>query len=284
MDTKKLFNFTVSDIPRPRWNVLDLINVVNKGSVPTYLFCDVDMTWAENLRAQLKEMGYRTTVTAILLKAIAVAQRSHPDSRTFRLPWGRLVTFRDIVAGFTIERYIGTQPTVFFGAIENADAKPVLEIARELRAYGEAEISEVPTLDIQHRFNNMPWLFRRLMLFLGNRYPWIRLKYQGATFGVSTLGKYGIKMMIPPCVATSIFGVGEVEERAVVRNGKIEIRPIMTLSLNFDHRVIDGAPAARFLQEVRNLMEGGLEDYLRSELASISNSISIPSYDRAMST
>lgn len=269
MDIKKLFNFTVSEIPRPRWNVLDLINIVNKGSVPTFLFCDIDMTWAEDLRLQMKEMGYKTTVTAIVLKAIAIAQRSHPESRTARLPWGKLVTFRDIVAGFTIERYIGTQPAVFFGAIENADIKSVLEIARELKAYGEAELSEVPQLDVQNRFNNMPWLFRRFLLFLGKRYPWVRLKYQGATFGVSTLGKYGIKMLIPPCVQTSIFGVGEVEERAVVRNGRIEIRKMMTISLNFDHRVIDGAPAARFLQDVRTLMEGGLEDYLRSELASL---------------
>ncbi|MBX9669052.1 MAG: 2-oxo acid dehydrogenase subunit E2 [Candidatus Obscuribacterales bacterium] len=266
-DFKKLFNFTVNEIPRPRWNVLDLINVINRGSVPTLVTCEIDMTWSEDLRAQLKEHGYRTTVTAILLKAIAVAQRSHPESRTTRLPWGKLVTFRDIVAGFTVERYIGSQPAVFFGAIENADTKPITEIARELKAYSEAELSEVNHLDIQNRFNNMPWLFRRFILFIGRRYPAIRLKYMNATFGLSTLGKFGVKILVPPCVTTSTFGVGAVEDRAVVRDGKIVIRPMMTIVLNFDHRVIDGAPAARFLKDVRNLMEGGLEDYMRSEMA-----------------
>jgi len=265
-DFKKLFNFTTSEIPRPRWNVLDLIGFINKGNVPTLVTCEIDMTWAETFRAQLKEMGYKTTVTAILLKAIAIAQRSHPESRTTRLPWGKLVTFRDIVAGFTVERYIGSQPAVFFGAIENADTKPVIDIARELKAYGEADLSEVDHLDIQNRFNNMPWLFRRMILFFGRRYPAVRLKYMNATFGLSSLGKFGVRMLVPPNVTTSTFGVGAVEDRAVVRDGRVEIRPMMTLALNFDHNVIDGAPAARFMTDIRNLMEGGLEDYLKSEL------------------
>lgn len=270
-DFKKLFNFTTQDIPRPRWNVLDMINVINKGTVPTLMTCEIDMTWAETFRAQLKEMGYKTTVTAILLKAIAIAQRSHPESRTTRLPWGKLVTFRDIVAGFTVERYIGSQPSVFFGAIENADTKPVIEIARELKAYSEADLKDVDHLDVQSRFNNMPWLFRRFILWMGKRYPAVRLKYMNATFGLSTLGKFGVRLLVPPNVTTSTFGVGAVEQRAVVKDGNIVIRPMMTLALNFDHRVIDGAPAARFMADVRNLMEGGLEDYLKSELGSIFN-------------
>lgn len=263
----KLFNYKTTEYPRPRWNVLDMINVMNKGSVPTLMACEIDMTWAEELRVQLKEHGYKTTATAIFLKAIAIAQRSHPESRTAVLPWGKLVTFRDIVAGFTVERMIGSQPAVFFGAIENADTKPLAEITKELKAYGEGDIPQVPNLDIQNRFNNMPWLFRQFILMLGRRYPWIRLKYLGATFGLSSLGKFGIKWLFPPCITTSTFGVGEVEDRAVVVDGKIEIRKMVTLTLNFDHRVIDGAPAARFLQDIRTLMEGGLEDYLRSELS-----------------
>ncbi|MBX3073704.1 2-oxo acid dehydrogenase subunit E2 [Candidatus Obscuribacterales bacterium] len=269
-DFKKLFNFTTHDIPRPRWNVLDMINVINKGTVPTLVTCEIDMTWAENLRSELKKNGYKTTVTAILLKAIAVAQRSHPETRTARLPWGRLVTFRDIVAGFTVERFIGSQPAVFFGAIENADTKPVTDIAKELSAYASSDVANVDHLDVQNRFNNMPWLFRRFILFLGRRYPAIRLKYMNATFGLSTLGKFGVRMLVPPNVTTSTFGVGAVEDRAVVRDGKIEIRPMMTLALNFDHTVIDGAPAARFMSDIRNLMEGGLEDYLKNELGSFS--------------
>ena len=137
------------------------------------------------------------------------------------LPWGRTVIFHDIVAGFTVERFVGSHPAVFFGAIDHPDTKSVAEIAQELKTYGEEEISDVPQLEIQDRFNNMPWLFRRFIIWLGLRYPRIRLRHMGATFGLSSLGKLGVKILVPPCVSTSTFGIGSVEERAVVKDGKL---------------------------------------------------------------
>lgn len=255
--------FTVTWLARDRWNLLDLINVVGKGAVPTYLFSDIDMTWAEALRSSMLANGHRTTVTAILLKAIAVAQRRHPATRNALLPFGQVVTFHNIVAGFTVERFVNSQPVVFLGSIVNPDTKSLEQIAFELSEHAERDIALVPQLNIEHRFSSMPWLLRRLILWLGLIFPSIRLRYMGATFGVSSLGKFGLKAIIPPCVCTSTFGVGAVEQRAVVKDGKVEIRPMMTLVLNFDHRLIDGAPAARFLGDVRDLLEGELQTYLQ---------------------
>jgi pyruvate/2-oxoglutarate dehydrogenase complex dihydrolipoamide acyltransferase (E2) component len=269
MDTNKgkkgKNSFDLSHLPRPRWNVVDMITYIGRDSVPTYLFVDVDMTWVESIRQKAKAVGSKVTVTAILLKAIAIAQRSHPQTRTAALPWGRTVTFNDIVAGFTVERFVGNQPAVFFGAINNPDTKSVEEIASELKQYSESEMSSIEHLDRQDRFNNMPWLIRRFILWMGLRYPNVRLRCMGATFGLSSIGKWGAKALIPPCVSTSTFGIGEVEQRAVVLDGKIEIRPMMTITLNFDHRIIDGAPAARFMADVKRLLEGGLENYMQIE-------------------
>lgn len=267
--------FSTSELARCRWNVLDMINVIGKGAVATYMFADIDMSWAEQLRKKLHEQGKKVTVTAILLKAIAVAQRTHPASRTALLPFGKTVIFHDIVAGFTVERFVGSQPAVFFGAIKGPDTKPLEEIARELKEYAEQEFEDVHHLNQQNWFNNTPWLFRQLILWLGLRIPPIRLKYMDATFGLSSLGKFGAKVLIPPCVSTSTFGIGCVEDRPVVVEGKIDIRPMLTIALNFDHRVIDGAPAARFLQDVCALMEGGLETHLQAdETAALSPSYS----------
>lgn len=263
-EKKSRFNFSVSKLPRPRWNALDLIEVMNKGNIPTLLIAEIDMTWAEELRQRLKQVGKKVTVTAILLKAIAIAQRAHPESRTLRMPWARQVTLGNIVAGFTCERFVGSQAAVFFGAIKDADTKSIEQIAAELTDYGTKDLEEVHQLSIQNRFANFPWLIRQLILLMGRHFPTFRLKYQGATFGLSSLGKYGAWVLVPPCVTTSIFGVGTVEDRAVVRDGEIQIRPMMTIAFNFDHRILDGAPAARFLQDVQRLMEGGLEGYLTS--------------------
>jgi hypothetical protein len=117
----------------------------------------------------------------------------------------------------------------------------------------------------------MPWLFRRFILWLGLRYPSVRLKYLGATFGMSSIGKWGAKALIPPCVSTSTFGIGEIEQRAVVRDGKIVVRPMMTITLNFDHRIIDGGPAARFVGDVKRLLEGGLENYMHMDTTELNS-------------
>lgn len=270
----KFPSLSFSWLARSRWNVLDMITYIGRDSVPTYLFYDIDMTWVEALRSRLKEKGVKMTVTAILLKSIGIAQRLHPASRTAILPWGRTVTFNDIVAGFTVERYVESQPSVFFGSITSPDSKPLAAIAEELRAYGEDEMATVPQLEVEDRFNNMPWLFRRFILWLGLRFPKVRLRYMGATFGLSSLGKFGAKALIPPCVSTSTFGVGTVEPRPVVVDGRVEIRPMMTLILNFDHRLIDGAPAARFLQDVQKLLEGDLQKHIEEELYLLEQSAS----------
>ena len=116
-----------------------------------------------------------------------------------------------------------------------------------MQEYAERDIADVPQLAIEERFNHMPWLVRRFILLLGLAIPWIRFHYMPASFGLTSLGKYGIKGVITALLLrASTFGVGTVEQKAVVRNGQIEIRPMMNLMLNFDHRLIDGAPATRF--------------------------------------
>lgn len=263
--------FSPVKLSRNRWNVLDMIDIIGGHTISTHLLYDVDMTWAETLREKLKALGINMTVTAILLKAIGLAQRTHPLSRTIRLPDGRMALLHKIIAGFTVERFVDNEPTVFFGAIDEPDSKPLTQIADELKAYGEEEIEAVPQLAIEHRFNHMPWLIRQFILWLGMWFPSIRLRYMGATFGVSSLGKFGCRVLLPPCVSPSTFGIGAIEQRPVAIDGKVEIRPIMSLVLNFDHRVIDGAPAARFMQDVVRLIQGDLEEFIQDELEKLAS-------------
>jgi pyruvate dehydrogenase E2 component (dihydrolipoamide acetyltransferase) len=81
--------------------------------------------------------------------------------------------------------------------------------------------------------------------------------FQGGTFTVTNLGAYGIDAFTPIINPrqTAILGVGRIAERAVVQGGKVEIRPTCVLSLTFDHRLADGAPAAEFLAALRDSIE-----------------------------
>jgi pyruvate dehydrogenase E2 component (dihydrolipoamide acetyltransferase) len=83
------------------------------------------------------------------------------------------------------------------------------------------------------------------------------LDYEGGTFTVSNLGMFGVDNFIaiinPPQCA--ILAIGQVAARVVPHGEGIAVRPMMTMSLSADHRVVDGAIAARFLQEVKKLLE-----------------------------
>ena len=79
----------------------------------------------------------------------------------------------------------------------------------------------------------------------------------GSTFTLTNLGMYDIDAFTPvinlPEVA--ILGVGRIAPKVVPYHGQADIRQVLTLSLVFDHRLVDGAPAARFLQRVAQLVE-----------------------------
>lgn len=79
----------------------------------------------------------------------------------------------------------------------------------------------------------------------------------GGTFTVSNLGMFGIDsftaIINPP--ESCILAVGRISDRPVVVEGNVEVRPIMTMSLTYDHRILDGAPAARLLQRIQFYME-----------------------------
>jgi pyruvate dehydrogenase E2 component (dihydrolipoamide acetyltransferase) len=74
----------------------------------------------------------------------------------------------------------------------------------------------------------------------------------GGTFTVTNLGMFGIDAFTPilNLPQAAILGIGRIIEEAVVRDGRLEVGLTLTLSLTFDHRVVDGAPAARFLQAI----------------------------------
>ena len=84
---------------------------------------------------------------------------------------------------------------------------------------------------------------------------------RGSTFTISNLGMYGVDsftaIINPP--ESAILAVGRIVETPVARGGAVVVRPVMQLTLSADHRVVDGAAAARFLAELRERLE---EPYL----------------------
>ena len=184
----------------------------------------VDMSAMKAYREQLKAKEIKVSYTDLLVKFVAKALTEYPllncSVEDTKIRYKHYVNMGVAVAldnGLVVPN------------VTDADKKSLTEIS--------AEIKELAKLA---REGGLPME-----------------KLRGGTFTITNLGMYGIESFTPiinqPEVA--ILGVTTMEDRAVVRGGEIVIRPMMTLSLTFDHRVVDGSVAAEFLQRVKNLLE-----------------------------
>ena len=199
------------------------------GPVPTfYLTIEVDMTnltrARENVNARLKDAGVKTSVNDFIIKAVAVALAQHPEVNA---AW----------MDTAIRRYNRAHIGVAV-AVEDGLITPVI---RDAHAKGVAQISqEVRELAGRARGKKLQ-----------------PEEYTGSTFSISNLGMFGIEeftaIINPP--EAGIIAVGQSEEKAVVQNGEIVVQQRMKLTMSCDHRVIDGATGAKFLQTLKGFLE-----------------------------
>jgi pyruvate dehydrogenase E2 component (dihydrolipoamide acetyltransferase) len=180
---------------------------------------EVDMSNAAELR---EKTG--VSYTDILVKAVAKALEEHPLLNS-TLQDDQIKIYEDINIGVAV----ATEKGLVVPVIRNADKKTLTQIASTLKELVEkAREGKLTREDLT-----------------------------GGTFTITNLGMYGVEVFIPiinPPEA-AILGVGKVVEKPVIENKEIKIKPTMHLSLSFDHRIIDGAPAAKFLQEIKQTLE-----------------------------
>jgi pyruvate dehydrogenase E2 component (dihydrolipoamide acetyltransferase) len=202
----------------------------SNGPVPTFfLTSEYDATRAAEMRTQLSEMGdqYKVSFNDIVIKAVALALAEHPEVNAHWLN-DKIRQFNRIHVAMAVAVEDGLITPVLF----DADRLSLWEISGKAR-------------DVAKRARE-----RKLM----------PEEYTGATFTVSNLGMFGIDQFTaiinPP--EAGILAIGGVEEKPVVVNGALEIRQRMRVTMSCDHRAIDGATGAKFLQTVRQYIENPL--------------------------
>jgi pyruvate dehydrogenase E2 component (dihydrolipoamide acetyltransferase) len=200
------------------------------GPIPTfYLTAEFDMERVAEMRGAMAAMGdeYKVSFNDIVLKAVATALSLHPEVNAHWLG-DKIRYFNRVHVGMAVAIEEGLITPVIF----DADRKRMSEISREARE-------------------------------LAKRARDRKLKpeeYTGSTFSVSNLGMFGIDQFTaiinPPEVA--ILAIGAVEDKPVVVDGQLAHRKRMRVTMSCDHRVVDGALGAKFLQTLRRLIENPL--------------------------
>ena len=200
------------------------------GPIPTfYLTAEFDMERVAEMRTAMAAMGdeYKVSFNDIVLKAVATALAQQPEVNAHWLG-DKIRYFNRVHLGMAVAIEDGLITPVIF----DADRKRMSEISREARE-------------------------------LAKRARERKLKpeeYTGSTFSVSNLGMFGIDQFTaiinPPEVG--ILAIGALEEKPVVVEGQLTQRKRMRVTMSCDHRVVDGALGARFLQTLRRLIENPL--------------------------
>ncbi len=187
------------------------------------LLTEADVTETVRLRERLKQR-YDLSYTDIIVKAVAVALKEHPLLNA-TLVGEEIQLLTEIHIGVAVALEDG----LIVPVVRDADKKTLQEIAQETKRLAEGARAGTLTVD----------------------------EVTGSTFSITNLGMYhvdGFTPIINPPEA-AILGVGRIVEKPAIYQGEIAKRALLTLSLTFDHRLVDGAPAAAFLDRVRELLE-----------------------------
>jgi len=193
------------------------------------LTTEVDMDEAVRLREEIgpeleRREGVRVTYTDLIVRAAAVALREHPGVNA-RWEGEGVRRLGEIHIGVAVALDDGLVVPV----VRDADRAPLARISAGIR-------------DLSERARGM------------------RLRpeeMQGSTFTVTNLGMFDVDAFTPVLnpPEAAILGIGRLHRRPVAVGERVEVRTTMVASLTFDHRVVDGAPAAQFLQRVKFILE-----------------------------
>jgi pyruvate dehydrogenase E2 component (dihydrolipoamide acetyltransferase) len=193
-----------------------------------YLTIRVDADALLELRAELNrrlaDEGTKLSVNDLLVKACAVALRTHPE---INVSWGgdKLLRHRRVHIGIAV----AVEGGLIVPVVRDADQKTVSQISREAKELiGRARAGKLRPEE-----------------------------FTGGTFTISNLGMFGIDQFTavinPPEAA--ILAVGATTPEAVLLDGQLATRQRMKLTMSIDHRAVDGATGAQFLADLKAILE-----------------------------
>src|SRR6266581_5226119 len=246
-------------IPYPkirRWLALTYRSVQHKPMIHGLI--EVDVTRARAyLREHQAKTGEALSFTAFIIACLGKAVDENKAVQAFRKGRKRLVLFDDVDVGTPIERDLAGQMPAIPYTVRAANRKTFPEIHHEIRAaQGEDVVKGFKAFLFLPTF-----LFRIgwwVLWWMSGRYPQLWKKYWG-TVGLTAVGMFGkgAGWGIPLAGQTLMSTLGGIGEKPGVVDGQIATREYLSMTISFDHEIIDGAPAARFTQRLKDLIESG---------------------------
>jgi pyruvate/2-oxoglutarate dehydrogenase complex dihydrolipoamide acyltransferase (E2) component len=220
-----------------------------------YGFLDVDVTLARPLLAATDPPS---SMTAFLAASVARAAADHPEVHAYRDWRGRLVTHRFVDVGTMVEIATAQGPFPMPYTLHDADIRSVPDLSGELH---RVKAEPLATSSARWAERYAPWATRipgAIPAVYAIMARSITSRRQIGTVAVTSIGMFGggAGYGLTPLTLMSLeLIVGGISQQPRVIDGRVQVRDVLNLTLAIDHNVVDGAPAARFAAELREVVE-----------------------------
>ena len=230
---------------------------------------EVDVTDARRaIRAHEAATGEKRSFTAFIVACLAKAVEANRHVQAYRVWRNRLIIYDDVNVNTMIEADWQGRKIVVPHIIRAANRRTLKEIHDEIRA-AQAHPRQGVETKFMRWFLHLPAFVRRVFYWITLNFPQYFREFTSPVL-VSAVGMFGHGggWGIPMPTFTLTVTLGGIAGKPGVVDGRIEIREYLDVTLSFDHDVIDGAPAARFTQRFKELIEtsyGLMETYSPQE-------------------
>ena len=250
--------YTLKPFPPSRQVVSDMLDAASRKHM-VYGLIEVDVTKPrQRIREIREQMGEALSFTGFIIYCCARAVDMNKDVHAYRDWRNRLIVFDDVDIATEVERSVEGRNQVIITVIRAANRKSIGEIHQEIRHAQTKRLEEVEVVRANQWIGVIPVFIRRLVFRVLDRVPHLMNKIAGTVL-VTSVGMFGSGpgWGIPMVSHTLSITVGGIVHRPCITNTQLENRELLCLTISFDHDIIDGAPAARFIQRFKELVESG---------------------------
>jgi pyruvate/2-oxoglutarate dehydrogenase complex dihydrolipoamide acyltransferase (E2) component len=229
-----------------------------------HIVTEVDITDAiKKIRDDKKKSSESFSLTPYLTLCLARAVDENKRMNAYK-KGNKLIMFDDVDVCVVIEREIdGEKIPVFPYIVRAANNNNLSQIQSEIKAaqYDDSEING--KIRQINRYSIFPGFIRKLFWKLLFQSPYRKRKVTG-TVGITSIGMFieGSSWLIPVAPYTLNVSIGGLSRKLLLINGKIENREMLSITISFDHNIVDGAYTARFIRRLKELIENsyGIND------------------------
>jgi pyruvate/2-oxoglutarate dehydrogenase complex dihydrolipoamide acyltransferase (E2) component len=203
--------------------------------------------------------GTDISFTAFIITCLGKAVSTNERVQAYRKGASQLVLFDDVDVNIAIEREVNGEKVPLTHIVRAANKKEYHDINREIqKAQAEVPASRTAATENPNIIWRLPSFIKRFVIGWGFSNPH-RIKANAGTVFLTAVGMFGSGggWGIPYPAHTLVVTLGGIAEKPVVVDRKIEIREMLSITVSFDHDIVDGAPAARFTSQFKSLIESG---------------------------